>query len=390
LRDNILSAIEDIGEATATFIDYTKDAVRLWYDMRAAVLLMGSAAAAASGQFDLAKTLFEAHKDALQLEEDMKSTASWGDKFSKAMEKIRADSAAAAKANTELMNNSGGTGGGEEDNGISDDMKKKAESIAKETRLPIEIYNDTIKELNELSDKGLIDTETQARATAKAVEDLGQASGSYAEIQAKQQKADAMFAGTRTPLEQYTEKLKEVNDLLSGGYIDPETATRSANAAWGDLSKSAEGYGDSIKDATGGVEDMGKALENLGSASEVDLGALTGGAQLLGGSSFSTGLADSSSGTFGANDLKAMQFGDAAALKDYQFGDAAALKDYQFSDMDALKEMQFGGSYSSGGGGQDPSGTLGQIRDILASILSQGGQPSTVQFNGGLTSEFST
>lgn len=349
LRSNVLSAIEDTGKAVATAIDYSKDLVRIWYDAQAAVLLMGSAAAVASGQFGFAKDLFAAHKDALQLEEDMKASSSWGDKFSKAMKQIRDDADAAANAAGGLPGATGQQGGEYQKGSALDDMEKSAARIVESTRLPIEKYNETIKELNDLASAGMIDAETHARATAKAVEDLGTATGEYADIQAKQQKADAMYSSTRTPLEQYAAKLKEVNDLLSGGYIDAETATRSTKSAWDDLAKSSENYGDSIADATGNIDDMARSLGNLGSASEVDLGALTGGARLLGGG----GGMD----TFGG-----------------------------FADTGAAFGGSTPGAESYGGHGTQQ---LDRIAMFLEMLVALGKQPSTVEFSGGLTSEYS-
>lgn len=122
----------------------------------------------------------------------------------------------------------------EKHNKAMEDGAKLAEQLA----TPMEKHAARLGDLDELLKQGAINEGLYARGVERATEDLRKATGetdrlarSEAFLAEKIDRAKAVFAETRTPMERYQQDLRELDDLLKRGAIDQETFNRGVAKA---------------------------------------------------------------------------------------------------------------------------------------------------------------
>lgn len=110
-------------------------------------------------------------------------------------------------------------------------LEASGKRVWDQTRTPLERYNAEIEHLGELLQGNAIDQETYNRAAERQKGILKAAEESLKHVDVAQQALEAsgkrVWEGTRTPLERYNAKLKELGDLLAKGTIDQDTYNRA-------------------------------------------------------------------------------------------------------------------------------------------------------------------
>ena len=163
-----------------------------------------------------------------------------------------------------------------------EDQTRRAEAVTKSNRTAIEVYSDTVDELQKLLDAGAISQKTYASAIDKAEAALKaatpqteeakraneelEASLKKAEQETKalaeeQKKAEAVTKANRSATEIYNQEVEELQKHLSEGRISMETfekAVGKADAKLAAASPQVEEIGKDIQDAGNKSEKMGE------------------------------------------------------------------------------------------------------------------------------------
>jgi hypothetical protein len=163
-----------------------------------------------------------------------------------------------------------------------EDQTRRAEAITKSNRTAIEVYSETVDELQKLLDAGAISQKTYASAIDKAEAALKaatpqteeakraneelEASLKKAEQETKalseeQKKAEAITKANRSATEIYNQEVEELQKHLSEGRISMETfekAVGKADAKLAAASPQVEEIGKDIQDAGNKSEKMGE------------------------------------------------------------------------------------------------------------------------------------
>ncbi len=124
-------------------------------------------------------------------------------------------------------------------------LQASGQQVFQQTRTPAEQYATTMARLNELLQKGAIDTDTFARAQLQAKTALDASDESLkratADNQRLEQAARRVFDSTRTPLEKYNAEMDHLDELLQKGKIDQDSYNRAAAQAVSILKSTDEG-----------------------------------------------------------------------------------------------------------------------------------------------------
>jgi len=190
--------------------------------------------------------LQKARKDAQDAAQDVPKGIS--ESISKSSEKVKKDLSGIAT-------------GGKDATKALNKLKAEAARIYEETRTPMEKYEAEIAKLQMLLRLGYIDTETYYRALEVYWERNQQALEHLRSI------AQEIYEQTRTPLEQYEEKLNLLDDLLDLGLIDLETYSRAVEMYWQNYGLGAESAVEKTKTAFSYMEQIAiQAARNMESA----------------------------------------------------------------------------------------------------------------------------
>jgi hypothetical protein len=163
-----------------------------------------------------------------------------------------------------------------------EDQTRRAEAVTKSNRTAIEVYSDTVDELQKLLDAGAISQKTYASAIDKAEAALKaatpqteEAKRANEELEAslkkaeqetralaeEQKKAEAVTKANRSATEIYNQEVEELQKHLSEGRISMETfekAVGKADAKLAAASPQVEEIGKDIQDAGNKSEKMGE------------------------------------------------------------------------------------------------------------------------------------
>jgi hypothetical protein len=127
-------------------------------------------------------------------------------------------------------------------------LEKAAKKFFDSTRTPQEQHNKKVQELVALFQKGKIDLETYGRAMEASRAQMAKLDGTTDELAQSvrkaareeeifAQKAKQVYEMTRTPLEQYNAKMKELNQLLAKGKISQDDYARASRMAGDELQR---------------------------------------------------------------------------------------------------------------------------------------------------------
>jgi hypothetical protein len=116
---------------------------------------------------------------------------------------------------------------------------QRAGAILERIRTPQEQYAASAKELNGLLKSGALNQDQYNRALEQAYRELEQTDSKMVEarqhMESLRNAAESTFADTRTPLEQYTKRMGELNEQLKSGLINLDTFRRAEQKAREDL-----------------------------------------------------------------------------------------------------------------------------------------------------------
>lgn len=155
-------------------------------------------------------------------------------------------------------------GDGEDELGdlFDDDLKdiaRRAARIFEQTRTPMERYESTIGELNDLVSEGAIDWETYGRAVRDARQELEETTSKASGLDDLQNQARGVFESTRTSAERYQSAIETLNSLVRAGSLDWDTYRRGVMQA-------KEEFLDLTRTLSGGGRELGR-FESVSTAS---------------------------------------------------------------------------------------------------------------------------
>jgi hypothetical protein len=178
-----------------------------------------------------------------------------------------------------------------------EDQTRRAEAITKSNRTAIEVYSETVDELQKLLDAGAISQKTYASAIDKAEAALKaatpqteeakraneelEASLKKAEQETKalseeQKKAEAITKANRSATEIYNQEVEELQKHLSEGRISMETFEKAVGKADAKLAAASPQVEEIGKD----IQDAGNKSEKMGEQSDMGFGKFVAGVGL--------------------------------------------------------------------------------------------------------------
>jgi hypothetical protein len=178
-----------------------------------------------------------------------------------------------------------------------EDQTRRAEAVTKSNRTAIEVYSETVDELQKLLDAGAISQKTYASAIDKAEAALKaatpqteeakraneelEASLKKAEQETKalseeQKKAEAITKANRSATEIYNQEVEELQKHLSEGRISMETFEKAVGKADAKLAAASPQVEEIGKD----IQDAGNKSEKMGEQSGMGFGKFVAGVGL--------------------------------------------------------------------------------------------------------------
>ena len=174
-----------------------------------------------------------------------------------------------------------------------EDQMRRAEAITKANRTALEIYSETVDELQKHLDAGLISQKTYAAAIEKAEAalkaatpqteearlanealeaSLKQAEHETRALAEEQKKAEAITKATRTATEIYNQEIEALQNHLSAGRISMETFERAVAKADAQLAAANP----QVKDLGNQVETAGDKTKTLGGIFDAEFQKIAG------------------------------------------------------------------------------------------------------------------
>lgn len=139
----------------------------------------------------------------------------------------------------------------------------KAAAITDALRTPTEQYTDTLDDLRNMYEQGLISQETYNRGLVKATEQLPSVREAQEKYNREVQEAAAVTRAAMTPTERYEEELGKLDRQLKEGHISAETHARSIKKLsneYGMGANKVKKFGQSVRNAGLGIGAMGTAM----------------------------------------------------------------------------------------------------------------------------------